>query len=271
MPEGPEIRRAADELANVLVNRQVRVEVTLPALQVDLARMSGHRIEAIDCHGKALLTRFSSGYTLYSHNQLYGVWRVTRQGQLTDTRRALRVAIHTDTHTASLYSATDISLWQDRELDQHPFLKKLGPDVLSPVLERDALIERLLSPAFRNKRLGNLYLDQHYIAGLGNYLRSEILFAARVMPSHKVSDLTAKDVDRLARQTLIISRRSYRTGGITLPSTIARDLQKTVKPFEARRFFVFARAGKSCYRCGARIIRETMTSRRIYSCTGCQS
>ena len=30
--------------------------------------------------GKALLTSFSTGHTLYTHNQLYGVWRVGKAG-----------------------------------------------------------------------------------------------------------------------------------------------------------------------------------------------
>ena len=60
-----------------------------------------------------------------------------------DTRRALRVALHTHQHSARLYSATDIALWKTDELHAHPFLSKLGPDVLDPALTPPLLIVRV--------------------------------------------------------------------------------------------------------------------------------
>jgi endonuclease-8 len=33
---------------------------------------------------------------------------------------------------------------------------------------------------------------------------------------------------------------------------------------------VFARDGKPCYRCGTRVKRDEIGSRRIYWCPGCQ-
>jgi endonuclease-8 len=57
-------------------------------------------------------------------------------------------------------------------------------------------------------------LDQSFIAGLGNYLRSEILFAAGLHPDLRPLDLSRKQVGDLARHTLQLSLRSYQTGGI---------------------------------------------------------
>ena len=45
-------------------------------------------------------------------------------------------------------------------------------------------------PAFRKRSLGSLYLDQRFLAGNGNYLRSEILWAARLNPERKPAALT---------------------------------------------------------------------------------
>ncbi len=43
-------------------------------------QLTGQRVTHIATRGKALLTHFSGGLTLYSHNQLYGVWRVVDAG-----------------------------------------------------------------------------------------------------------------------------------------------------------------------------------------------
>ena len=69
MPEGPEIRRAADRVAKILLDREiVAAEFRLPALRRFESRLSGAHVTAVDTRGKAMLTRFDNGLTLYSHN-----------------------------------------------------------------------------------------------------------------------------------------------------------------------------------------------------------
>jgi endonuclease-8 len=57
--------------------------------------------------------------------------------------------------------------------------------------------------------LGSLYLDQGFLAGIGNYLRSEILFAACLHPAGKPRELAAKTRNRLARQTRKIAQWAF--------------------------------------------------------------
>ena len=87
-------------------------------------------VKAIDTRGKAMLTHFDNELTLYSHNQLYGRWFTAKRGEFPDTRRSLRVALHTRSHSALLYSASDISVLTPAQVQSHPFLSRLGPDVL---------------------------------------------------------------------------------------------------------------------------------------------
>ncbi|MEO0437865.1 MAG: endonuclease VIII [Pseudomonadota bacterium] len=271
MPEGPEIRRAADKIAKVLVDQPIEeVKFAFPALRRFSPLLREQRILAIETRGKALLTHFDCDYSIYSHNQLYGVWKIAKRGKLPATRRSLRLAIHTPSHSALLYSASDISVWHRDELGLHPFLASIGPDLLSPSLSWQQIRERLESEEFRGRALGGLYLDQHFLAGSGNYLRSEILFCAGIHPKRRPKDLSRGERGCLARETLSVTKRSYETSGITLTPKLAKTLKKSVKGFERRRFFVFARDGKPCYRCGAKILKDSISSRRIYWCPICQ-
>lgn len=82
MPEGPEIRRAADQLAAAIFNQPLcDVWFAFPRLQHYQRELIGERVIAIEPRGKALLTHFSNGLTMYSHNQLYGVWKVAAAGK----------------------------------------------------------------------------------------------------------------------------------------------------------------------------------------------
>ena len=196
MPEGPEIRRAADRIAHVLTGRKLEdVWFGLPRLVRFSDELCGCCVQGVDTYGKALLIRFDLGLSLYAHNQLYGVWHVRERGQWPKTRRSLRIALHTASHSALLFSATDISLLTPEEELFHPYLSRLGPDVLDPVLTWRDVSRRLNQPRFHNRALGSLYLDQGFLAGIGNYLRSEILFAAGLHPSCKPRELAVKNLD----------------------------------------------------------------------------
>ncbi len=271
MPEGPEIRRAADEVARVLVDKiVVEARLTLPALKRFQRKLEGRRVTAVDTRGKAMLTRFENGLTLYSHNQLYGRWYTTRRPSVPDTGRQLRVALHTNSHSALLYSASDIEVLDEIGLETHPFLSRIGPDILDPSLARGDIVARLRADEFRRRALGALYLDQRFLAGVGNYLRSEILWAARLHPKRRPDDLSSRELDRLARATLRISRRSYRTRGLTVPQSLARDLEARGWSYGKRRFQVFSRAGGACHTCEAKIEHATMSSRNLFFCPRCQ-
>ena len=271
MPEGPEIRRAADRIARVLVNQVIDdCFLAFPHLQGFENRLQGCRVTAIDTRGKAMLTRFDNGLTLYSHNQLYGRWYTGRRTKIPDTRRSLRVALHTDTHSARLYSASDVDVLNKEQLTQHAFLRRLGPDILDPRLDTDQIVARLVSDRFKRRALGGLYLDQSFLAGNGNYLRAEILFSARLHPRLRPVDLGAQQRQRLARETLRISRRAYRTRGITVTDKLARSGKAEGVGYEGYRFWVFARESLPCRQCGTLVARTTMSSRNLFYCPGCQ-
>jgi len=269
MPEGPEIRRTADRLAEAVVGQPlVLAWFACNALEHHAKSLPGRRILAIEPHGKALLTRFDHGWTLYSHNQLYGVWKVCDAGQRPDTTRSLRVALETSDKAILLYSASDIAMWRDSELARHPFLSRLGPDVLDPGLDAATVARRLGDPRFARRRLAGLLLDQGFLAGMGNYLRAEVLFEAGIAPGRTPAGLSADERHRLAAALLDVPGRSYRSRGIAPASGMRGDyLTDTADGF---RFHVFDREGEPCTRCGSAIVRSTLAGRRMYACTVCQ-
>lgn len=271
MPEGPEIRRAADAVEQVLRDEVVEdVYFGHPELERYAPRLRGRRVTAVETRGKAMLTHFDNGLTLYSHNQLYGRWYTGRRDARPDTGRELRVALHTRSHSAWLFSASDIEVLTQTGLARHPFLARLGPDVLDPDLSPTALAARLDDAAFRNRSLAALYLDQGFLAGIGNYLRSEILFCAGVHAIDRPRDLRATDRMRLARETLAVSRRSYRTGGVTVTAALERRLKSAGDGYASYRFWVFGRDGLPCRRCETPVDRTDAGSRGLFYCRTCQ-
>lgn len=272
MPEGPEIKLAADSIAEALADRKVtKVFFKFDHLKKYESQLQGQKVRSVATRGKAILTMFDNDRVIYSHNQLYGRWYVVENGIIPDTQRQLRLAIHNREFSALLYSASDIEVLNLDNLPSHRFLSKLGPDLLSENPSSADILTRLESRRFNRRQLGALLLDQGFVAGLGNYLRAEILLAARLHPLRRPADCSRAELRKLSKEILQLTHRSYITRGIINPPSLVKKLKAQGRTQrEQYRFSVYGREGEQCYSCHAKIARIDSGGRHIYFCPGCQ-
>ncbi len=272
MPEGPEIRIAADKIQRAIRSRPTtEVFFAFDHLKHFESDLAGCRVTEVETRGKAMLTHFDNGLSVYTHNQLYGKWMVRKAYDFPETNRQLRFAIHNEKKSALLYSASDIQILSSQsEIENHPFLSKLGPDVLSKKLQPKDLQTLLRSKKHHRRRLSTLYLDQHFLAGIGNYLRSEILFVAKLNPYLRPIDCADEQLLALANASISISYQSYKYKGVTNDLDLANQLKGKGLRYRDYRYWVFGRVDRPCYICATPIVKEMVSSRRIYYCPNCQ-
>jgi len=275
MPEGPEIRRAADALEKQVAGRVIdSIRFGLDVLKPWESRLTGAKIKKIETYGKAMVIRLhvpnDKDLNIYSHNQLYGRWVTCDTDNYPDSNRQIRIAIDCQGKSVLLYSASDIAVVDDGELQQHPFIRKLGPDVLDASTTAEDIVQRLCSSSYRNRQLGSILTDQSFVAGLGNYLRCEILFHSKLYPAVRSSELREERLQLLAEAILDLARQSYQTAGITNDPKHAKQLMKQGADFEQARFYVFRREGLPCYRCGSLIEKNSQAGQPCYCCPQCQ-
>lgn len=267
MPEGPEIWRITDSLDHALAGKPVSsLYFAFDELKRYEAELQEKRIKNVEARGKAILTFFENNLVMYSHNQLYGKWYVRDFKDEPDTNRKLRVAIHNGQKSAYLYSASQIEVIGKDEVSQHSYIQKLGPDVLHPQTTFEDIKKRFFSDQFQNRRLTILLLDQGFISGIGNYLRSEIMFYAGVSPYKKLKEYSDSEKEKLAEASLKLSRRSYELAGITNDPSIVEALKREKAKRSEYRHFVYNRTGSRCHKCGTVIREEKTGGRKIYFC-----
>lgn len=272
MPEGPEIRQAADYVEKAVLGREVfDVFFALEHLQDYEEVLKGHHILRVDTKGKEMLTRFDNGYTIYTHNQLYGKWYTRNAYNYPKTNRQLRLAIHNEKKSALLYSASDIEVLKDEEVEDHPFIAKVGPDILSEDVTKEQLVKRFHDPRFYRRKWTSLLLDQAFIGGIGNYLRSEILFVAGIHPDLRPVDCPEEQLDKAAKASIDLMWQSYLHNGITNDLELAEKLKAEGKKRNQYRHWVFNREGKACRMDGTEIVKIRAGSRRCYYCPTCQA
>jgi formamidopyrimidine-DNA glycosylase len=59
-------------------------------------------------------------------------------------------------------------------------------------------------------------MDQSLIAGVGNYIKSDSLWLARISPLRKVEELSDLELSNLNRSIKHIMRESFQSGGATI-------------------------------------------------------
>ncbi len=260
-------RRIAGEVGG---QKMSRVWFAFDHLEASGQVLTGRRLDAVETLGKALLLRFEDGTVIYTHNQLYGRWMFSDADSRPRTGRQLRLALVAHRRAALLYSASDIDVVAPGELESHPFIQRAGLDVLSSGAGPEAIAEWIQGSAFARRRLGHLLLDQSFLAGVGNYLRSEILFVAGLHWQRRPSELDEAGLRRLAEATHALMWRSVDTGGITNDPERARQLRRSGWARRDYRHHVFGREAQACFACGGPVTRQAVSGRRLYHCGQCQ-
>lgn len=271
MPEGPEVRVLADKIERAVAGETLQAcQLLYESLSCHQLTFSAVQLTHIETFGKAFVLHFSNDYCIYVHLQLYGRWQTGPLRSHKKLQRSLRLHLATETHYADLYSATDIELIHKDNISRHYFIKKLGPDILNTKTNIATIATYLEEKSKSRRSLGTLLLDQASFAGIGNYLRSEILFRAKLLHTRKLNSLSTDERENLARMIYETTIRAYQTKGITLDKNYVSLAKEQGLRRSQYRHFVFSRKGKQCWICQHVILKGAAAGRRVYWCPECQ-
>ena len=298
MSEGPEVRRTADRLAEVLVGKtieqfELRRRVPLdPALQT---RIEGARVRGIRTYGKHLVISFSGGVWLHNHMMMWGKWRVyprksfdrgaskppprvvwrrradddgakrvgpTVQDVRDDSR--VRLILKTKDHVAVELNGPLLQFGAKDPARAHASLRRIGPDALAARFAVTEARKRLRARG--TKHLADLLLDQSFVAGVGNKYKAEILFVQGLYPFQRASDLTPAQERKLLAEIPRTLKHGYAHGGRTRPLAKGEAANRW-----DLKHWVFRRGGRPCWKCGTRVVTDRKSSARVtFFCPSCQ-
>jgi endonuclease-8 len=170
----------------------------------------------------------------------------------------------------------DCSIYSEEKWEE--LLGWLGPDPLNG----DSPEKAVRKIGRSSKPIGALLMDQSVTAGVGNILRAELLYRARLspfvagkeVPEEKVlamwEDLgplmRAAMVDRRIVTTRIEDRPSF----VEMAGNVPVDGEEVGGVLKEETHYVYRRHGKECFVCGTKIRRQEMEGRNLYWCPTCQ-
>ena len=83
----------------------------------------------------------------------------------------------------------------DKKTDLEKKLKELGPDMLDKETTFEIFQKHITKKTHSDKAIGNVIVNQKVISGIGNYLRSDALWMAKVSPFRKVSEIDNNELE----------------------------------------------------------------------------
>lgn len=263
MPEGDSIHNLAARLAPALLGREVTA-FEAHRISDDVAQsLVGRKIVGVEARGKNLLVRFDDRRTLHIHLRMRGrLWFERPRSKLYRPRVGrpeLRLAVD----GAAILGAhiPVLGLLEPGAEARAPGLARLGPDLLDPEHDEDEAVRRLL--ALGATPIGEALLVQRALAGIGNIYKSETLFLDKTSPLAPVSSLGEARLRAIVRRAAELMRKNLGDGPRATRSSLTGS-----------RFWVYGRAGRPCFRCGAaveRIRQGTPPGRSTYFCPECQA
>jgi endonuclease-8 len=187
--EGDTILRLARRIESHLAGEQVAVGAPSPrGKAAGVERLDGLCLESAEARGKHLLLHFGP-LVLHSHLGMSGGWHLYPPNAAWRRPRSAAWAVLSGADQEAVqFGGPTLRLLTAERVRRDPQLSNLGPDVLAPDFDPEAVIAAMRTSPPRP--IGEALLDQRLLAGVGNIFKSEACFAARVDPWTSLGDLS---------------------------------------------------------------------------------
>ena len=293
MPEGNEIHRWAERHAAAFAGRVVRSDGPQGRF-ADVDVIDGRRLGRVMAVGKHLGYDFGKDRILHVHLGLQGDF-TEGSGPLPEVKGALRLRMwnaaavkrpvepgvskrhawyseddgtgHIEPEKIAwleLRGPMDCSIYTQKQWDV--LVDRLGPDPLNGD-GPERMIERVLKS---RKTIGELLMDQTVFAGVGNILRAELLFRARLSPFVAGRDVPEKTLRVIWRDLVPLIKAAMVDRRIVTTLAKHRPHRRGLV-LKEEAHYVYRRNGLPCFVSDTIVRKQEMAGRNLFWCPTCQA
>lgn len=240
-PEGPEARTVADKLRSTLLNK-----IIFNKYKGDRANSKGFEllkipsdIIGVRSYGKKVLIYIKYNNDIYIIVVSLGMTGRLQYSQGNHSHINLAIGEYQILGSLRIIRPSFVLYFDDQRYMGHfdiipvsgigIYLKGIGPDLLQAALDEKTYISsEHWKQIFNLKKVKKwkickALLDQDLIAGIGNYIKSEVLYYSKIHPERTVETLTDEELEVLRIVCHKIIMLSYSYGGFTIESFISPD------------------------------------------------
>lgn len=278
MPEGVEVKISAELVKPLVINRPIiqaqytknsRYATEAPeGYKAFLEAVSSQRepthVTEVKTRGKFMYWSFSNGWHMFCTFGMSGQWS-SKEGKhpcffftfATDFGHEDQMFFNDPRHFGTIKFVNSASLLQDK-------LDSLGWDPLQDKMED--YVPYLVSKLNQSKKpIAELLMDQSLFAGVGNYIRAEALYLAKMSPFRQANIMKETEIRNLCQCIVDVMTESYQQQGATIKT------YKTPYGAEGKYSGFFKVYGKKADPLGNKISKQnTADGRAIHWCPAVQ-
>lgn len=177
MPEGPSILFLKNKLQRY---KGKTVSEASGYGEMDKSQINNIKLLDIETYGKNLLFVFKD-FFVGVHLGLFGSMLVNKRKKVNAS-----FALHFDSDEINFYVAKT-KLYEGKPMDHFNF----KTDILKPEFDEDFVLNELQTK-HAEEMIGDVLMDQHLFAGVGNIIRIEALYHAKIHPESMVKAIPEK-------------------------------------------------------------------------------
>ena len=276
MPELPEVETVSLALSKVINNAKVvKTEIFRNDLRWKIKKslkkdLQNDLLEKPFRRGKFILIPTIKDNIFLIHLGMSGQIKIRESIETLLKHDHVRITIKSNNDKIYFITYNDprrfgyIDLFNNKEINKHFLLKKLGVEPFEKELNVDYL-KTIFDKKI--KCIKETLMDQGVIAGIGNIYASEILFKAKINPHRSVKTLNKEEIKSIIKATRQILQKSINVGGTTLQN----HLQPNGKlGYFFQKLEVYGKNNKKCNKCMHLISVSIINYRSTYFCNNCQ-
>ena len=250
MPEGPEVHTIVDQLKPVLTTKslisidwdtQSKYRDGLDQYE-DLSLYLPMKIKDVIAYGKQIFITLYRSYQIEEkqyEKTFYLNVTLGMEGKFLwnkNNHSNLWLSLSTDDSTDmnNDFDIIDNILYFDDSrhfgnifiLDEIQYdikIRTIGPDLLTSEITDDEWLTKAKNKRIVKKQICDYLMEQKYFSGIGNYLKAEILYAAKIRPNRQMGELTDQELLTLLYWSKNKIKESYQSNGLTIRSYLAPD------------------------------------------------
>ena len=201
MPEGPEVKNMGQYLNNFFKDNIIKSVKILKGRYINKDPPCGFHyfteklpLKSISCRtkGKFIYIMLENNIYIFNSLGMSGFWT-------SDKLKHSNVEFVTKKGTIYFTDQRNFGtlkfIFTQKELELK--LLTIGPDLLNESLNFEDFYKRITLKRNQNKMIAKVLMDQKTISGIGNYLRSEILWHTKMSPFTLVSKLNRNKIKEL--------------------------------------------------------------------------
>ena len=274
MPELPEVETIARAIRGRVTGARIAsVRAADHPHWADARAAARSRIIDVRRIGKHLLLDLDDAWTLDVHLGMTGNVRLHEgwNGRARPERHErvrLRLTGASGDHTLQLvdsrgFGHVHLGERADDGSVRLPSLERMGPDAW------DGWTPGHLRSTARTRTtaIKAVLLDQHAVAGIGNYIADEALFRARLNPATSASSIPKSALERLHAAVISVIAASIDAQGATLRDYRGADGERGGMQ---DLLLAYGREGEPCTECGTPLAKIRVAGRGTTYCPRCQ-